>query len=72
VTSKKSESASFHTAHCAEVSEPVDRSNRGATRLISLEKNVVAAVIELTSDDLHEIERAASTLGCKGLDTMKS
>ena len=38
----------------------------GTTKLHRLEENVVAATIELTPDDLHEIERAAAQITIQG------
>jgi aryl-alcohol dehydrogenase-like predicted oxidoreductase len=36
----------------------VDRSNPGATKLHRLDENLAAADVELTEDDLREIEEA--------------
>ncbi len=38
----------------------------GTTKLHRLEENLGAAAVELTADDLREIERAASTITVQG------
>jgi len=38
----------------------------GTTKLKRLEENIGAATIELTSDDLHEIESAGSKINVQG------
>jgi hypothetical protein len=48
----------------------VDRSNPGATRLNRLEEKIEAAAIELTSDDLREIESAAALFAATILPTI--
>jgi aryl-alcohol dehydrogenase-like predicted oxidoreductase len=38
----------------------------GTTKLERLEENIGAATVDLSSDDLHEIERAASNITVEG------
>jgi aryl-alcohol dehydrogenase-like predicted oxidoreductase len=38
----------------------------GTTKLHRLEENIAAAAVELTPDDLHEIEGAASKIPVQG------
>ena len=38
----------------------------GTTKLERLEENIGAAAVELTSEDLAEIDRAASEIGVEG------
>jgi hypothetical protein len=42
------------------------RQHRGTTKLHRLEENVRAANVQLTANDLGEIERAASAITVKG------
>ena len=46
--------------------EAVDRSNPGTTKLHRLEENIGAVAVELTSDDLREIDNAASKIKVQG------
>ena len=44
----------------------------GATKLHRLEENIGAVLIELTPDDLREIDVAASKITVQGFGTQKS
>jgi aryl-alcohol dehydrogenase-like predicted oxidoreductase len=44
----------------------VDRSDPGTTKLARLEENIDAAAIKLTSEDLGEIDSAASRITVQG------
>jgi aryl-alcohol dehydrogenase-like predicted oxidoreductase len=44
----------------------VDRSHPGTTKLHRLEENLGAVNVELTSDDLREIESGASKIQVQG------
>jgi aryl-alcohol dehydrogenase-like predicted oxidoreductase len=44
----------------------------GTTKLRRLEENIGAVALELTDDDLREIDSAASKIGCKGPGAPKS
>lgn len=46
--------------------EAVDRSNPGTTKLQRLEENLGAIAVELTADDLREIESAAAKINVEG------
>jgi hypothetical protein len=49
----------------------VDHSHPGTTKLSRLEENIGAIAVELTSDDLHEIDSAASKITSQGISTPK-
>ena len=53
-------------ARLAAGAEAVDRADSGTTKLHRLEENLGAASVELTADDLQEIDRAASQIDGAG------
>ncbi len=53
-------------ARLAACAEAVDRSDPGTTKLHRLEENIGAVAVELTPDDLREIDSAASKIPVQG------